>query len=176
MLNMLRKLRCTDGSEIAEAALVLPLIFMFLLGIIWFGRAFSIYATITHAAQQGAILAARPTCGTCTPPNVFPTSAEVDNAVFAVTDAANLDRNQIAPHPPATLTSCPAPAPQPAACSSALSKVSVCRAVVLNEPTTAPQCGVIVGFTYPFQFFLPFTSLNMQQITLTATAQSRMEN
>jgi hypothetical protein len=35
---------------------------------------------------------------------------------------------------------------------------------------------VIVSFKYPFQFYLPFTSLNMQQITLAAQAQSRMEN
>ena len=49
----------TDGAEIAEAALVLPLVFMLLLGIIWFGRAFNIYSTIQQAAQQGAIVAAR---------------------------------------------------------------------------------------------------------------------
>jgi hypothetical protein len=33
-----------------------------------------------------------------------------------------------------------------------------------------------VSFQYPFQFYLPFTSLNMQTITLSAQAQSRMEN
>jgi hypothetical protein len=176
MLKILRKLGRTDGAEIAEAALVLPLVFMFLLGIIWFGRAFSIYATITQAAQQGAIVAARPTCATCAPSNTFPTTPEVDDAVFAVTDASNLDRNQISPHLPATPPSfCQPPAP-PGACSSALSRITVCRSVVLNGAATAPQCGVTVSFTYPFQFFLPFTSLNMQQITLTASAQSRMEN
>src|SRR5258707_581827 len=65
MLRILRKLRRTDGAEIAEAALVLPLLFMFLLGIVWFGRAFQIYATITQAAQQGAVMAARASCATC---------------------------------------------------------------------------------------------------------------
>jgi len=40
MLNLLRKLERPDGAEIAEVALVLPLVFMFLLGIVWFGRAF----------------------------------------------------------------------------------------------------------------------------------------
>jgi hypothetical protein len=35
---------------------------------------------------------------------------------------------------------------------------------------------VIVSFKYPFQMYLPFTSLNMQQITLSVQAQSRMEN
>jgi len=41
----------TRGAEIAEAAAVLPLMFMMLLGIFWFGQAFSIYGAITRAAQ-----------------------------------------------------------------------------------------------------------------------------
>ncbi len=57
--NQSRKLGSADGAEIAEAALVLPLVFMLLMGIIWFGRAFNIYSTIQQAAQQGAIKAAR---------------------------------------------------------------------------------------------------------------------
>ena len=52
----------------------------------------------------------------------------------------------------------------------------ICRAVVLNPGFTPQVCGTIVTFQYPFQFYLPFTSLNLQQITLTAYAQSRMEN
>ena len=38
------KLRLGDesGAEIAEVAVVLPIVFMFLLGIVWFGRAFNL--------------------------------------------------------------------------------------------------------------------------------------
>ena len=36
--RIVRKFEGTDGAEIAEAALVLPLVFMLLLGVIWFGR------------------------------------------------------------------------------------------------------------------------------------------
>ncbi len=39
--------------EIAEAAIVLPLMFTMLLGIYWFGRAYNVYSTITHAAREG---------------------------------------------------------------------------------------------------------------------------
>jgi hypothetical protein len=179
MLNKLRNLGRTEGAEIAEAALVLPLVFMFLLGIVWFGRAFSIYATITQAAEQAATLAARPTCATCGSvyPANFPSFTDVETAVYAVTDAANLDRNQISANPPATApVDCPSPPAPPSSCSASASKVWVCRSVVLNDAGSAPQCGVAVSFKYPFQFFLPFTSLNLQQITLTASAQSRMEN
>jgi hypothetical protein len=36
-------------------------------------------------------------------------------------------------------------------------------------------CGVAVTFQYPFQFYLPFTSLNKQKIWITASARVRME-
>ena len=60
MKRLFHKLWNTEAAEIAEAALVLPVVFVFLLGIVWFGRAFNIYSTIQQAAQQGAIAAARP--------------------------------------------------------------------------------------------------------------------
>ncbi len=56
MRARLHNLRSSEAAEIAEAAMVLPVVFIFLLGIIWFGRAFNIYSTITQAAQQGAIV------------------------------------------------------------------------------------------------------------------------
>lgn len=152
---------------------MLPLVFMFLLGIIWFGRAFNIYSTITQAAERGAIMAARPTCATCT--NGFPSDGQVASAVYSVTDASNLDRGLITPNPPVTMPpSCPFL--PPATCSASGSPITICRSVFLNSPSTPAQCGVIVSFKYPFHFYLPFTSLNMQQITLTAQAQTRMEN
>ena len=44
LAHYLRKLvRETRAAEIAEAAAVLPLMFMILLGIFWFGQAFSMF-------------------------------------------------------------------------------------------------------------------------------------
>jgi len=57
--------RDTSGAEIAEAAIVLPLVFMLMLGIYWFGRAYNIYATVTHAAREGARAATAPACALC---------------------------------------------------------------------------------------------------------------
>jgi Flp pilus assembly protein TadG len=169
------KLRSADGAEILEAALVLPLVFMLLLGIVWFGRAFNIYCTITQAAQQGAITAARATCATCT--NSFPSDGTVTNVVEAVMKSSSLDTSQILVNPnPATPAFCANP---PNTCTTAGDNIKVCRNVLLNPPaggTQAPQCGTVVSFQYPFQFYLPFTSLNMQKIILSAQAQSRMEN
>ncbi|MBZ5612707.1 MAG: pilus assembly protein [Acidobacteriia bacterium] len=177
MLNFKRSARqfgSAAGAEIAEAALVLPLVFTLLLGIIWFGRAFNIYSTIQQAAQQGAITAARATCVTCTPGNQFPSKAEVQTAVAAVLQSSNLSLNQIKASASPVVTSCPPPAPA-GGCTKTTNNIWVCRTVQLN--TTPPlQCGSIVSFQYPFQFYLPFTSLNLQQVVLSAQAQSRMEN
>lgn len=178
--TLAHNLRSTEAAEIAEAALVLPLVFMFLLGVIWFGRAFNIYSTIQQAAQQGALAAARPTCATCTagsPP------AAVDTAVAAVMQASSIPPSQIiagtasgpcAPSPTYKITVCqqvelnsyPAASPPTVACPS------------LTPPTPTPSqiCGTVVTFQYPYQFYLPFTSLNMSTITLTAQAQTRKEN
>jgi TadE-like protein len=170
------KLRGADGSEIAEAAMVLPLIFMLLLGIVWFGRAFNIYSTIQQAAQQGAITAARATkCATCG--GTFPVS--VDKTVTAVMQASNLDPSQI-PVPSAMPTplSCVTPFP-PITCAKSVNNIILCQQVLLNSPvssTQPPQCGATVSFQYPFSFYLPFTSLNLQSVVMSAQAQSRMEN
>jgi len=179
------KLGNADGAEIAEAALVLPFVFMLLLGIVWFGRAFNIYSTIQQAAQQGAITAARNTCASCG--DAF--SGNVNNAVTAVMQASNLDTTQIKlpPNPPncapgIACATCPLPFP-PGSCPTPTSaNIYVCQNVQINPvalgvtQTQPTQCGAVVNFQYPFQFYLPFTSLNLQQITLTAQAQSRMED
>jgi TadE-like protein len=170
-----RQLRSADGSEIAEAAMVFPLLFTLLLGIVWFGRAFNIYSTITQAAQQGAIIAARPSCGTCG--NAVPSDATVTGVVEAVMKSSSLDTSQILVNPnPAAPVFCANP---PNTCNTAVDNIKVCHNVLLNPPaggTQPPQCGTVVSFQYPFQFYLPFTSLNLQQIKLSAQAQSRMEN
>jgi hypothetical protein len=183
-----RGLRSTEGAEIAEVALVLPLVFMILLGIIWIGRVFNIYSTIQQAAQQGAITAARATCASCPPVGGwngtgFPSDGTVDTAIFAVLQASSIDPGQIPlnsnPPNPASCGTAPLSPPLSlpfAGCTG--TTITICRNVLLKPTTSAintPQCGVMVSFQYPFQFYLPFTSLNMQKIVLSAQAQSRME-
>jgi hypothetical protein len=178
--HIARQLGATEGAEILEAALVLPIVFTLLLGIVAFGRAFNIYSTIQQAAQQGAITAARATCATCT--NNFPLDVTVDSAISAVMQASSLDPTQIPnnSNPPSPL-SCVNPPPALAPCTTSAHKITICREVLLNStpigtPPPPAQCGVVVSFQYPFTFVLPFTSINNSQIILSAQAQSRMEN
>jgi len=170
----LRKLFASDrASEIAEAALVLPLAFMILLGIYWFGRAFNIYATLNHAAREGARAAAAQTCASCgNGPN-----GNVANIVTQAMQASSVDPGQIklyTPNPaPNFCTLGPVGSCQPIGTTN----ITLCTNIVLQNPPSpnglgAPACGVSVSFRYPYQFWLPFTSLNNQQLLLTADVQT----
>lgn len=168
-----RKLICDDrGAEIAEAAAVLPLMFMILLGIFWFGQAFSIYGAITRAAEDGARAAAAPYCTTCTTGNSPATNAV--NAVNAALLASKLDPSQIqAPSRTPTFTACTRGS------NTCLSGSNVCvqgPVQLSNTSSGTGVCGMSVSFRYPFQFWLPFTSLNKQRILINASARVRMEN
>jgi hypothetical protein len=166
--------RETRAAEIAEAAAVLPLMFLILLGIFWFGQAFSIYGAITRAAEDGARAAAAPYCVTCTSVN-----SPAANAVTAVNTAmlaSRLDPTKIpALSSPPTVLACQGGA---ASCTTvAGSNVCVQAPVQISSTSGGSSvCGVSVTFQYPFQFWLPFTSLNKQRILLKASARARMEN
>jgi len=181
MMWLARRLRNSAGAEIAEAALVMPVVFVFLLGIIWFGRAFNIYSTITQAAQQGAITAARPTCAACG--DSFPANSAVSTVVESVMSASSLEPSLIVQNSPQPqLQSCPSPPfpPPPSTPCSQTGNIWICSSVLLASSgqlggVSQPPCGTVVSFQYPFQFYLPFTSLNLSQVILTAQAESRME-
>ena len=169
------------GSEIAEAALVMPIVFLLLLGIFWFGRAFNIYATINHAAREAARQAATSSCALCG--NVDYSVAGGPDAIAATVgqalQASKLDPTQVSSVTPtfctcgvqtcATRVSC-------AAVSAGQPQVCIQFNVQLNPSATTPgSCGVAVSFRYPYQSYLPFTSLNQQRIYLSTSAQVKGE-
>jgi len=176
------------GSEVAEAALVLPILFLFLFGILWFGRAFNIYTTITDAAREGSQTAARPACASCAVPSspcvwsstTFPCDATVETTVLNALQTANLSATNILAYQPANLTFCSPPnVPVAGSCSApTANNITICRAVLVSPAVVSgqPQCGTLVSFQYAVPITLPFTTLNMQQLTLTAEGQTRMGN
>jgi len=174
--SVLRKLaRDTRGAEIAEAAAVLPLMFMMLLGIFWFGQAFSIYGTITRAAQEGARAAAAPLCTTCA--GLANPGINASAAVQSVLSSAKLDPTKAGwPKTVPSLTTCRTP-PAAVTCDPSQGKICVQAEVELSVRAGGGVgvCGTSVSFQYPFQFWLPFTSLNKQQIQLAASARVRSE-
>jgi Flp pilus assembly protein TadG len=176
MRQTLRRLAAeTRGAEIAEAAAVLPLMFMMLLGIFWFGQAFSIYGAITRAAQEGARAGTAPYCTTCTSTNSPATNAY--NAVQAALTASKLNPALVRfpLPPPPSLISCSTGSP--VSCPVSGTNICVQAPVQLSDTTSNATgvCGISVTFQYPFQFWLPFTSLNQNKMWLTASARMRME-
>lgn len=165
--------RDSAGAQIAETAMVMPLVFMFLLGIFWFGRAFNVYSTITYAAREGAVSAARANCADCG--NALPAAGTVETRVKDVLRASKLDATQVAVY---NVT--PAPAfcagITPAGACTVSGNVTVCRGVRLTSATNnLPTCGALVSFQYPYQFHFPFTTLDMQLFNLPAAAEVPME-
>jgi Flp pilus assembly protein TadG len=176
--KQLKQLRSeTSGQEIAEAAVVLPIAFLVLLGIFWFGRAYNVYATVTHAAAEGARVAATSTCATCT--NIPQTDAAVVAQITSILQADNLSAGQIQPYKPTSYATLP-----PGACDPLVNNVLICRGVLLNNPTTAQACatvptnppavcGAMVSFAFKFAF--PFTT-SFQLIRIPAAGDARVED
>jgi Flp pilus assembly protein TadG len=172
-------LRDATASEIAEAALVFPLAFMLLLGIYWFGRAFNIYATLNHAAREGARAAVAQTCATCG--NVAPLATSIGTVVSQALQASSIDPGQAQAYNPqgnfcagSQQSQCTA---VPVVGSSSSGQITVCTDVQLTPVASPypPVCGVSVSFQYPYQLSLPFTSLNQQQFLLKANVQMKGE-
>jgi hypothetical protein len=180
----------TDGAEIAEAAAVLPIMFMIVIGILWFGQAFSIYGTITRAAQDGARAAVAPLCTTCSGTNDPSTNAY--NAVQSALQAAHLDPSkmqQLSVTPPLCVCGTSTPTCSGSTVGCDISQTNICVQGVQHSSGNLTEslvqlapasngtgvCGVAVSFRYPFSFWLPYTSLNKQLIWLPAQAQVRAE-
>jgi hypothetical protein len=189
----------TEAAEVAELALVLPILFTVIFAIFSFSRAYNIYSTMTRAAQEAARVAVSPvsvsgssvtipaSCGTATAAGQFPPDACVAQAAEDVLTASNLDPNQtsalsFSPNG----TACPAPAPAQACgtvTTSNQTKIYLCRNVVIN-PNSGPQmCGTIVSFQYKYQV-LPIPFFNVSSFTcagqsgsicIPGRAQVRME-
>lgn len=136
------------GSEMVEVALVFPMLFTLLLAIFWFGRAYNIDVTIYRAAREGARAAVAPSCATCG--NAPPSSAQIQNVVNQALSADGLNPSQVQSfqalinQPLAGTMTCPS---SPQGLSS------------------AQICGAVVSFTYPFSFHLPFTAINVVNLS-----------
>lgn len=181
---------CT-AAEIAEAAFVLPLMFVFLIGIFQFARVYMVYSTMQRAAQEGAHAAAGSNCATCPslPAHQLTVDLVATNFVHPVFTVSHVDDTPLIPPVPATfLNSCSAGNAQVDCESEATSSVpQIClrRNVILNVkpgggPTSGtPVCGTALSMTYPYGFSLPSVSssppyISKQTFTLNLKAQAQV--
>ncbi len=124
---------------------------MLLIGIVWLGRAVSIYQALGRAAREGARVALAPTCATCGSANA--SDAEVDNVVDGVLTSATIDTT----NPGLVIT------------------VDRNQALDPSDPANYQVTGVTVTVAYPVQLTIPFTTVNGTTITLQSKASMRQE-
>ncbi len=175
----------TRGTEIVEAAFVLPLAFMFIIGIFWFGLAFLIYGTLAQGTRAGAEAAVAPVCTTCTTGGTPATIAQT--AVYNALAAAHLSKNNLIPTSSWTspmLCTCGSVASRaacttPSACDNTVTDVCVQVNIQLSYPSQrgAGTCGTSVSarYKYPFRFSIPLTDLDLGNVLLPGQAQMRAE-
>ena len=150
---LVSKFRQESGAELVEAAVVIPILLMLLLGIVTFGRAWNVYQTITRAAREGARQAVLTPCADstyCSGATAYTSNDIWTKFVDPVLASDNLDSSKIL-NP--TITYVP---------------------MDPNDPTPS-VCGVQVSFEYPYTFSVPFTSINLSTVTLSTKAQMRLE-
>ncbi|HEV2388213.1 MAG TPA: TadE/TadG family type IV pilus assembly protein [Candidatus Acidoferrales bacterium] len=148
------------GQELFEFALVIALLLTLAFGIIAFARAYNVYQSITRAAREGARVAVLPSAVAARPrgstqdvfmdPNPGSTADAVfQNYIAPALRAANLDPQQVQNY----------------------------NEVVdwLNPSDPVKVCGVTISFRYPYTFQIPFTSLHLATIHLSAHVQMRRE-
>jgi hypothetical protein len=139
------------GQQLVEAALILPVFLMLLIGTVWMGRAFNIYETVCRAAREGAEVALAPSCATCG------AAAASDGQVIIVVDnilsSASIDTT-----------------------NPGLS-IQINRGQVLNPtaPTYYRASGVAVSVSYPMQLTVPFTALNATTVNISTTVRMLQE-
>lgn len=171
-VRFVREWRKCSGAELVEAALVIPMLLTLLLGIVWLGRAYNVYETITRAAREGARYAVLPTCATCDPANQMTEtygSAGTTNSPACVSNPTYEFTNYVAPSLAASHL-------DP---NNTVVQQTFCQQAVVMNPTddaSSRQCGIEVSFKYPLQLAIPFTSLNASTIRIPTSVTMRMEN
>ncbi len=185
-----RWLHGTCGAEIAETAMILPLLFMMVMAIFWMGQAFRTYGSLANAARAGVRAAVAPICTTCTATTVTSPAQIAQTAAQNALAAASVNAANLLPNTqwtPPTLCQCRSGA---AACTATSSAVVPCDTTVTNMcvqenvQLTYPNgqggmytCGTSVSmrYQYPYNFTIPLTSLNLRNIQLPGQAQMRAE-
>jgi Flp pilus assembly protein TadG len=174
----------TRGTEIVESAFVLPLVFMFVIGIIWFGLVFLIYGTLAQGTRAGAEAAVAPVCTTC---GTTPSPAvSAKTAVYNALAAAHLSKSNLVPWggswTPPRLCACGssnASCGTAVTCDVTVTDVCVQKNVQLSYPSQggAGTCGVSVSarYQYPYHFSIPLTNLDIGNVLVPGQAQMRTE-
>jgi len=140
------------GSAVVEAALIIPILLMFLIGILEFGRAYNEYQVLTNAAREACRYAVAPAAGNN---GTLPGSAAVQKVATDWLNSAG-----IAPGDPPSVST--------ASCGTFINPLS---------GVVQPLNCTTVTVTVPFSFLAPQLLFGNDgpSIAMTSTATMRQE-
>ncbi|HEV2387654.1 MAG TPA: TadE family protein [Candidatus Acidoferrales bacterium] len=143
------RLRGECGSDVFEAAIVLPVLLTIFLALYSFGRGWDIYQTMTRAAREGARQAVTTSCAVCGN-NLYASSDVQSDFVYPALQADGLDTTKVQNYTQGYTW--------------------------LDNTSPNEVCGLYISFSYPYTLNVPFTPVPLTNITLTTRVQMRLEN
>lgn len=151
-----------SGAVVAEAALTIGVLFLFLFAIVEFGRAYNIYQTLTDAAREGARYSVAPD-----PANSYtdPSASQVQANVQQFMAAANIRGGTVQV---SCIYAAGSPAPQTSFCPQGASQ-STDSTLQVDNGFNPVYTEVRVSVPYKF-VVLPFS------VTMSSKAVMRNEN
>jgi Flp pilus assembly protein TadG len=160
--------RTEEAAEIAEFAIVLPILFFLVLAMFWVGQAYNISNNLNKAATDGLGAALKNTCATCG--NTAATNVQIADAIEKAFQAGNLKAGSLTSFSPTP--ACPSPITSLTSTSGVTYNVEVCTGLPLWPAST------VQGTRIALQYQTPISSPvgAFKNLTLAAVVQGRPEN
>jgi Flp pilus assembly protein TadG len=166
MRNLLTRLVESDAAEIAEFAIVLPILFFLVLAMFWVGQAYNISNNLNKAATDGLAAALKNTCATCG--NTAASNTQIADAIEKAFQAGNLKSGNLRTYTPALSPSCPTTV---VSSSGTNYTVDICTSLPLWPGST------VTGTRIAMQYQMPIMSpvAGFRNLTVSAVVQGRPE-
>jgi Flp pilus assembly protein TadG len=172
MKNCFRFWKGTEAAEIAEFAIVLPILLLLVLAMFWVGQAYNISNNLNKAATDGLAAALKNTCATCG--NTAASKVQIADALEKAFQAGNLKAGNLQTYTPKSGT----PACPVSPVSSVTSSTGVTYALEICSPMPLWPASTVLGTRVAMQYSTPIASpiAAFKSLTLQAVVQGRPEN
>jgi Flp pilus assembly protein TadG len=172
MKNFFRFWKGTEAAEIAEFAIVLPILLLLVLAMFWVGQAYNISNNLNKAATDGLAAALKNTCATCG--NTAASKVQIADALEKAFQAGNLKAGNLQTYAPKSGT----PACSGTAVSSVTSSTGVTYSLEICTGMPLWPASTVLGTRVAMQYSTPIASpiAAFKSLTLQAVVQGRPEN
>jgi Flp pilus assembly protein TadG len=168
MKNFFRVCKGTQAAEIAEFAIVLPILLFLVLAMFWVGQAYNISNNLNKAATDGLAAALKNSCATCG--NTAASNTQIADAIEKAFQAGNLKPNSLQSFSPTP--NCPSPVTSLTSATGVTYNVEVCTNLALWPGSTIT--GTRVAMQYQMPIMSPVSSF--RTLRLSAVVQGRPES